>query len=146
MFKSMLKWLLSLVCVFYTIAPMAFAVDLLDQAIEPSKQNNQVLDLGNNRNAVGNSVFRASYDPITGERQEPMIARITKTILRATLVLWVTMWLLIWVRYIFAQWDEATEKKLMWYIRNIVYGILIALAALAIVELILSITKSTVTI
>lgn len=141
----MFKRILSSLCFFYAFMPMAHAVDLLDEAIEPSKQNNQVLDLWNNRNAVGNAVFRQSIG-LDGTVQQPLYVRVIKFILRATLVLGVTMWLLIGVKYIFAQWDEKEEQKLMWYIRNIVYGILIALAALAIVELILSITKSSVTI
>ena len=141
----MFKRILSALCFFYAFVPMAHAVDLLDEAIEPSKQNNQVLDLWNNRNAVWNAVFRQSIG-LDGTVQQPLYVRVIKFILRATLVLGVTMWLLIGVKYIFAQGDEKEEQKLMWYIRNIVYGILIALAALAIVELILSITKSSVTI
>ncbi len=125
------------------IVPMTYAVDLLDEAVEPSKQNNQILDIWNNRNAVGNTVFKQSTG-LDGNVQQPLYVRVIKFILRATLVLGVTMWLLVGVRYIFAQGDEKEEQKLMWYIWNILYGILLALAALAIVELILSITRSSV--
>ena len=125
--------------------PMTHASDLLDKAIEPSKQNNQVIDLWNNRNAVGNTIFESSYNIVTGKREDPLVAKITKTILRFTIMIGVTMGLFIWVRYIFAQWNEWDQKKLLGYLWNIIYGILIALASLAIVELILSITRSSIT-
>ena len=32
--------------------------DFLEQAFEPSKSHEQVVDLGNNKNAVGNEIFR----------------------------------------------------------------------------------------
>lgn len=139
----MKKVILSFLCVFYSILPAVYADDLLEQSFEPSKQNNQVVDLGNNQTAVWNAIFKQALwlDGI----QQPLYVRIIKVILRWTLILGVTMGMIIGIRYIFVQWDEAAQKKLQWYLWNIIYWILIALASLTIVELIQSLTRSSVT-
>lgn len=118
--------------------------DLLEQAVEPSKQNNQMIDMGNNKNAIGNWVFKQSIDLITWKVQQPLVVRIIKVILRAVLILWVTMWIVIGIKYVYSQWDESAQKKLQWYLWNIIYGVLIALGSLTIIELVRSITQSTI--
>lgn len=144
--KVIITALLSFFASFFVLTQwMSVAsADLLDDAVEPSKEQGQMIDIGNNATAVGNFFFKSM---ITADGlEQPLYIRIVKTILRATLVIAVTMGLLIGVRYILAQDDEKQQKTLQWYLVNIAIGILIALSALAIVELILSLTRSTLSI
>ncbi len=43
--SNMRKFLLGMLCARYALIPAVHAVDLLESAFEPSKQNNQVVDL-----------------------------------------------------------------------------------------------------
>ncbi len=140
----MKKLIIGLMCIFYSVLPIVHASDLLDSAIEPSKDNGQVIDLGNNRDAVWNTFFKRAIG-LGWTVQQPLYVRIIKTILRLTLILWVTVGIALGVKYIFDQWDEWKQKKTIGYIVNIVYWILIALSALVIVELIQSVTRSSIT-
>lgn len=131
--------------------PKAFAdtdcppgTELLDCAIQPSKDNGQILDIWNNKTSVWNTFFKRAVG-LDGTVQQPLYIRVIKVILRLTLILWVTMGILIGIRYVFAQGDEGAQKKLLGYIANIVYWILLALSALVIVEIIQSITRSSIT-
>lgn len=141
----MKKALLTFLLFWYSIIPTASAIDILENIYTPSKQNNQVVDMGNNKTAVWNAIFRQSINVVWGGVQESLLVRVTKTILRSTLIVWVSMWIIIGIRYILSQWDEWQQKKLQWYLWNIIYGILIAFSALVIVELVLSITRNSIT-
>lgn len=144
----MKKTILSCLLICFTCMPIAFtavtSADLLEQVIEPSKQNNQIIDMGNNKNSVGNAVFKQSVDIITGKVKQPLYIRIIKVILRAILIVGVSMGIVIGIKYVYSQWDEGAQKKLQGYLWNIVYWILIALGSLTIVEIIQSITNSSV--
>lgn len=119
--------------------------DLLETAVQESKGYNQMIDIGNNKNAVWNTVFRSSIALVNGKlvTVQPLYIRVIKFILRATLVIGVSMGIILGIRYILAQGDSASEKKIVWYIWNIAFGVIIALSALVIVNLAQSITKST---
>lgn len=136
--------IISLLVPYLTLST-TYGVDILERIYTPSKQNNQVVDMGNNKTAVWNEVFKQSIDIITWEVKDSLVVRITKTILRWVLIIGISMGIVVWIKYIFSQWDEWEQKKLQWYLRNIIYGILIAFWALVIVELILSITRTSVT-
>jgi hypothetical protein len=138
----MKKLIIACMCAFYSLLPAVSAWDLLDSAIEPSKANGQVLDLWNNKESVWNTVFKRAIG--LGWIQQPLYVRIIKVILRLTLILWVTVGIILGIKYIFDQWDSAKQKKTIEYITNIVYWILIALSALVIVELIQSVTRSSI--
>jgi len=122
------------------------AADLLEEAVQESKSYNQVIDIGNNKNAVGNSIFKPSLSLVNGQlvTVQPLYIRVIKFILRATLVIGISMGIILGIRYILAQGDAAEEKKIIGYLWNIAFGILIALAAIVIVELAQSITRSTI--
>jgi uncharacterized membrane protein len=131
---------------FVLFSSSIFAQDILETVITPSKQNRQVIDLWNDRQSVWNTLFRWWVTVIDGKLVEvqPVYIRVTKSILRLTLAIWITMGIIIWVKYIYTQWNETEQKKLQWYLRNIVYWILIALGSLVIVEIILSVTRSSI--
>ncbi len=125
--------------------PATYGIDILEKVFTPSKQNNQIIDIGNTKDAVWNSVFKQSIDILSWDVQQPLYVRMIKIILRATLIIWISMWIIIGIKYIFSQWNESEQKKILWYLWNIIYWILIALWSLVIVELILSVTRTSVT-
>lgn len=131
---------------FYTFFPTVFAVDMLENTFDPTKQNQQIVDLWNNKTAVWNEVFFSSRWLFGGNSQQPLLARILKSIMRVTIILWVSMWIIIWIKYIYSQGNESEQEKLQGYLWNIIYWILIALWALVIIELVLSITRSSITL
>jgi hypothetical protein len=61
----MKKFLLAVIILPYLTVSTTYGVDILERIYTPSKQNNQVVDIGNNKTAVGNEVFRQSKDLIT---------------------------------------------------------------------------------
>jgi len=129
------------------VLPYVHASDLLDEVFQEPKSNNQVIDIGNNKQAVGNAIFRPTVAIVNWQlvTVQPLYIRVTKFILRATLILGVTMGIVVWVRYVYAQWDEKVEKEMVQYLWNIVIGIIIAFSALVIVELAQSVTRSSIT-
>lgn len=123
---------------------------ILEEVIAPSKDQKRVLDPGNTPNAVGNRIFRGSVQ-IKGEdgkikfiQEVPLFVRITMIILEVAIAIWVTMCILIGIMYALASWDETKQKKLIGYLSNILFGILIALAADVIIVLIRSFSQSTI--
>lgn len=73
----------------------------------------------------------------------PLIVRITKFILRMTIVLAITMVIFNWLRYVLAAWDEwkmQEAHKNLWYI---IWGVILALLSLVIITLINSLTFGT---
>lgn len=141
----MRKAIIAFICFRYGFLPVTYGIDILENVFTPSKQNNQIIDIWNTRDSVWNTVFKQSINILTWDVQQPLYVRMIKIILRATLIIWVTMWILIGIKYIFSQWNEAEQKKILWYLWNIIYWILIALWSLVIVELILSVTRTSVT-
>ena len=132
---------------YLLFVPYISSADLLEQVVQESKNNSQLIDIGNNKQSVGNAVFKPTVGLVNGKLVviQPLYIRVIKFILRATLILGVTMWILVGVRYVYVQWDEGEEKKLIQYLWNIVIGIVLALSALVIVEIVQSITKSSIT-
>lgn len=121
--------------------------DLLEQAFEPAMTNETIINLWNGKNAVGNEVFKQwvnvniwSWPLISTEA--PLIVRIAKFLLRITMVLSVTMVIFNGVMWIIesSKWWEVKDAK-----KNIILiisGILIALMSLGIINLIGSLTVS----
>lgn len=121
--------------------------------------------MGNTKRAVGNEILREGvtvnisltdgvnaalgrtdiWDAIDVTQRAPRIVRFSKFLLRATMVLAVIMIIINGIRYILALGDEWSASKIRDAIKNISIGILVALFSLAIVNLINSITLSTIT-
>ena len=122
---------------------------MLEQVVAPSKNNNKILDPGNSPSAVGNRIFRGAIKITLGDgfeikQESSLLVRITMIILEVAMALWVTMCIAIGIMYAFASWDETKQKKLIWYLWNIIFGIIIALAADVIIVLIRSFSQSSI--
>ena len=132
--------------IFCFVSNLSYGQDLMEQAFSPAKQNDAILNLWDTKESVGNTILRKNtiiwLDGIS--RQEPLIVRITKLILRITMVLSITMIIVNGIQYMIdisgGKWflsNEATKKLI-----NIAIGIVLALASVGIINLITSITYS----
>lgn len=139
---------------FFSLISVSFVWaqwDLLDKAFDTAIKQQWLIDLGSTKDQVGNEVLRESTNvsinlnwwPIVSTSQRaPLIVRIAKLLLRITIVLAVTMVLYNWVLYIIqaSKWEapKDPQKNLL----NIWIWILLSLASLWIINLINSITIS----
>lgn len=148
-FRSKIVGFLFVFWVLSALTSSAFALDLLEQTYQQSKQYDTVVDMGNNKNAVGNELIRGGTQvniwggPVL-QQQDPLLIRIIKRLLRIMAILGVSMGIYVGVTYVLAQWDNAKEKKAIDNLVKIAVGIIVALSALAIVNLIQSITRSSI--
>lgn len=123
--------------------------DFLEQVFSPSKSQQQVINLGNDKRAVGNEVLRESTTVQIGTggaqvvQRAPLIVRFTKFLLRLTIVLSVTMIIYTGIRYILSAGEEEWAKNARQNLLYIVLGILLALMSYGIIILLQSITFST---
>ena len=134
--------------VFVGLASVLAEWDLLDTAFEPAMQQQWLVDLGKTKDQVGNEILRESTNVsislswISTSQRAPLIVRIAKLLLRITIVLAVTMVLYNWILYIVesSKWEmpKDPQKNLL----NIWIWILLSLASLWIINLINSITVS----
>ncbi len=133
------------------IASVFSAWDLLDKAFDPAIKQQWLIDLGSTKDQVGNEVLREStnvsinlnwWQIINTNQRSPLIVRIAKLLLRITIVLAVTMVLYNWVLYIVQASKWETPKDPQKNLINIWIWILLSLASLWIINLINSITIS----
>lgn len=124
------------------------AWDLLDKAFQPSIEQNWLVDLGRTKDQVGNELLRESTNVsislswVSSSQRSPLIVRIAKLLLRITIVLAVTMVLYNWILYIIQSSKWETPKDPQKNLINIWLWILLSLASLWIINLINSITIS----
>jgi hypothetical protein len=103
---------------------------------------------GNDKNAVGAQVFNPTanvnltWPDKWFNTSEPYLIRLTKLILRITIAISVSIIIFAGISYILAFGDAAKQKKAQNIVIYALGGIFIWLSSLAIVELALSITKS----
>jgi hypothetical protein len=130
----------------YSFSLAVFAQpDLMEVLFQPAKEYEKIVNLGNTKRDVGNDVFRESLvlslsDGIT--RQAPLIVRITKFLLRITVVLSITMVIYNGILWIIesAKWGDVKDAK-----NNIIYivvWILLALSSVWLINLITSFSVS----
>lgn len=123
--------------------------DFLEQVFSPSKSQQQVINLGNDKTSVGREVLNPSTTVQVGidgaqvAQREPLLVRFTKFLLRLTIVLSVTMVIYAGIRYILAAWEEEGMKNARQDLIYIIIGILLALMSYGIIILIESIGFST---
>lgn len=139
-------WVWVVILTLWAVQINVFASnDLLNQAYDEAKKYDYVVNPGNDKNAVWWQVFNDtkviniwSKD----EKKEPYLIRLTKLILRVMIALSVSIIIYGGISYSLSFGDTKKQEKA----RNIVIyalaGIFIWLASLAIIELVLSITKS----
>lgn len=126
------------------------ATDLLDVAYEQSRAFDQIINIGSNKNAVGNEIFRGSANInaslnnwISVTEQAPLLVRITQTLLRFTVALSIPILIWIGVKTI-AKWLSSWDIK--WAIKEVsgvLIGLALALSAVGILYLIQSIALHT---
>ncbi len=136
---------------FLGIVSNASALDLLEQTFQQSKQYDTVVDIGNNKNAVGNDLIRGGTSVNIGngpvlQQQDPLLVRIIKWMLRIMAVIAVSMGIYVGIQYILAQGDAGKEKAAIGNLVKIAVGLIIALSALAIVSLVQSLTRSSISL
>lgn len=158
-----------------------FATDLMEQAFEPAKNYQAIIDVWTTKEAVGNNLLKQSQTVginenfwqwcfVNGQhtddnqenctikwwdwnvpvldvnKREPLIVRITKFLLRVTMVLAITMVIISWLYYMVEVingkdfWSAEAKKNLI----LIAWGIVLALSSVGIINLIWSVTKSSV--
>lgn len=81
--------------------------------------------------------------PLIGQ-QDPLLVRIIKWMLRIMAILGVSMGIFVGIQYILAQGDEKKEKDARDNLIKIAVGIILALSAIALVNLVQSITRSSI--
>lgn len=117
----------------------------MEQWFFPSRVQQQIINLGTNKQAVGNEILREwtnlgiDLNGVTLTPREPLIVRFTKFLLRMTIVLAITMTIFNGIKYIAAAGGDGVAAAR----ENLIYiaiGILIAMFSLAIIALINSLT------
>ncbi len=96
---------LSIVSLLPVAGSSIVRADLLETAVQESKGYNQMIDVGNNKNAVGNTIFRSSIALVDGKLTtvQPLYIRVIKFILRMTLVVGVSMGIILGIKYMLSQ-------------------------------------------
>lgn len=122
--------------------------DLLNQAFDESKRYDTVINPGNDKWAVWWQVFNKTLDVNIGgwgtQLKEPYLIRFTKLILRTTIALSVPIIIWAGIMYATAFGDAGKQKKARSTAIYALLGILLALSSLAIIQLVLSITRSSI--
>lgn len=145
----MKKIFYSIVIAYTLISPYLYSnaqADLLDTAFQPSKNLDQVVNIGNSKNAVWNEVFRGSTevkigkDGITTQQRDPLLVRITKTLLRITIGLSIPMIIFAGVKTIMTAINGGDYKDHLKDVITILAWLVLALSAIGIIYLIQSLT------
>lgn len=127
--------------------------DILDTAFQPSKNLDQVINIGNNKNAVGNEVFRGSTDVdvslsngISTSQRAPLLVRITQTLLRLTIALSIPVLIWIGLKVIKSWLSGGDVKSAIKEVSGVLIGLALALSAVGIIYLIQSIATQSLTL
>lgn len=127
--------------------------DILDSAFQPSKNLDQVINIGNNKNAVGNEVFRGSTDVdvslsngISTSQRAPLLVRITQTLLRLTIALSIPILIWIGVKVIKSWLSGGDVKAAIKEVSWVLIWLVLALSAVGIIYLIQSIATQSLTL
>jgi hypothetical protein len=137
-------WLFS-----FVITSICFWEDLMEKAFSAAKNQWAVVNLWNNKAQVGSEVvggwttITIGWDKlIDWDVKAPLIVKITKFLLRMTIVLSITMVIYNGIQYILQStsgWDTKWATKNLWLVAG---GIVLALLSLAIIQIIQSLTLS----
>jgi hypothetical protein len=134
--------------------------DILDTAFQQSKNLDQVINIGNNKNAVGNEIFRGSTningvelnanDPLASKvhtsEKAPLLVRITQTLLRLTIALSIPALIWIGIKVIKSWLEGGNVKEAMKEISWVLIWLALALSAVGIIYLIQSITTQSLSL
>lgn len=122
--------------------------DLMEKAFSAAKNQWAVVNLWNDKRQVGSEIvggwttIAIGWGWISAESKAPLIVKITKFLLRMTIVLSITMVIYNGIQYILQStsgWDTKWATKNLWLVAG---GIVLALLSLAIIQIIQSLTLS----
>lgn len=129
-----------------------WAEDLMEKAFTPAREYDTIVDMWNTKNAVGNEVLKDGVsvsisfdDGISADRKIPLIVRITKFLLRITVVLAISMVIYSGISYILQSTSGGDTKWSTKNIALIVWWLILALMSLAIIQLINSFAVKSLT-
>ena len=147
------SWLLTLNLSFATEGSTAH--DLLEQAFNPSIQQNHVIgggDIGTSKDQVWSYVLREgneislSLDKWLEKKRRPsLLVQFSKFLLRLTIILSITMIIYNGVMYVVKASKGENPKEIYSNILYIVFWILLGLSSVIIIRLISSIWQTTLT-
>ncbi|AKH32953.1 hypothetical protein XF24_00625 [candidate division SR1 bacterium Aalborg_AAW-1] len=116
--------------------------DLMDTIFQPSRNLDHVINIGTNKNAVGNEIFRGSTSLSFSDgftNNAPLLVRITQTLLRLTIALAVPVLIFIGVKLIKSAMNGGKVQDALKEISGVLIGLALALSAMGIIYLIQSI-------
>ena len=116
--------------------------DLMDIIFQPSRNLDHVINIGTNKNAVGNKIFRGSTSLSLSDwftNNAPLLVRITQTLLRLTIALAVPVLIFIGVKLIKSAMNGGKVQDALKEISGVLIGLALALSAMGIIYLIQSI-------
>jgi len=133
----MLKKLLFIASLFIWIFSYSFAWDALDDVLWSDSEASQY-QIITNKNEVkklvkGSKWIRWSKD------HEPFIIRLSKFLLKITVMLWIIVFLIWWIRFFLSMGDDSKAKKVRDNLLIAALGFIMAFFAWVILQLILSI-------
>ena len=127
--------------------------DILDTAFQPSKNLDQVINIGNNKNAVGNEIFRGStnidsvsLNGIKTSKTPPLMVRITQTLLRLTIALSIPVLIRIGIKVIKSWLSGGDMKSAIKEVSWVLIWLMLALSSVGIIYLIQSIATQSLTL
>ena len=136
---TLIAWFFS----FLKVDICRWAEDLMEKAFTPAREYDTIVDMWNTKNAVWNEVLRDWVSVsiwweklVNTNKEAPLIVRITKLLLRLTIVLAITMVIYSGINYILQSTSGGDTK---WSTKNlmlIAWWIIVALLSLAIIQLI----------
>ncbi len=121
------------------------SADIIDDVFRPSLNRDTVINLWQDKDAVWNRVFKWWIDVVIwsgAEVRDSLLVSISKTLLRITLILWVTMTIRNAIKFVLAAWDSAKQGTAAKHIGYIALGIILALGSVAVIYIITSLSKS----
>lgn len=136
-----------LVCIFSFLSYHTFAQnDLMNTIFWPSRNNDHIINIGNNKNAVGNEVFRGgvwlSWNLLDGDiefaNKAPLLVRITQTLLRLTIALSIPVIIFIGVKLIKSAMNGGKTKEAFQEVSWVLLWLVLALSAMGIIWLVQS--------
>lgn len=127
--------------------------DLLDEAFQPSKNLDHVINIWNNKNAVWNEIFRGStnidgvsLNGIQTSENAPLLVRITQTLLRLTIALSIPVLIWIGLKLIKNGMSGGDIKEGLKEVSWVIIWLMLALSAVGIIYLIQSIATQSLNI
>lgn len=122
---------------------------LLEQAYDDAFSSETVVDVGTDTDTVWTSVFKWWKKITIWEwisNNYPMLVKISKLLLKITIVIAISMIIITWYKYVLTFWDQWKMKEARDRLYLVWLWIVIALWSVALIFIINSITRSSISI